>query len=72
MSSKTKTKTEVYDVIVPVEFTTRLTVSNNFPNKRSKVQRRALDELRRFLGKENSLSDAVKFGRAHSRKVSND
>jgi hypothetical protein len=62
-------KTEVFDVIIPVEFMTRITVSNDYPNKRSKVQHKAGDELRRALGDDLFLSGNIKIGRAHSRQI---
>jgi hypothetical protein len=62
-------KTETFDVIIPVEYITRITVTNDFPNKRSKVQHKAGDELRRTLGDELFFSDNIKVGRAHSRQV---
>lgn len=65
---KKKQNQETYDVIIPLEFTTRIKVSNNFPNKRSKVQRQAVDELHRFLG-DLHLNDSIQLGRAHSRQV---
>lgn len=66
---KKKQNQETYDVIIPLEFVTRIKVTNDFPNKRSKVQRQAGDELRRFLGDDLYLDDSIKLGRTHSRRV---
>jgi len=68
-TNKRTQKQETYDVIIPVEFVTRIKVTNDFPNKRSKVQRQAGDELRRFLGDDLYLNDSITVGRAHSRQV---
>jgi hypothetical protein len=67
--NRRKQKQETFDVIIPVEFVTRIKVSNDFPNKRSKVQRQAMDELRRFLGDNLYLDNTIKVGRAHSRQI---
>jgi hypothetical protein len=64
-----KQKQETFDVIIPVEFIARINVTTDFPNKRSKVQRQGLDELRRFLGDKLYLNDSIKIGRAHSRQL---
>lgn len=66
---KNQAAVEVYDVIIPIECVMRIRVSTNFPNRRSKVQVRAKEEVQRLLGKELTLSDKISFGRAHSRKV---
>jgi len=65
---KKKQTAETFQITIPVEYTTTIKVSNDFPNKRSIVQRRAVEELRRFLGDKIYLDDRIKRGRAHSKQ----
>lgn len=68
-TKKSKKTLETFEVIIPIEYRTTIKASNNFPNLRSKAQKQAGDELRRFLGDEIFLSNCIKKGRAHSKKL---